>query len=46
VTLPWVVAGHAVLFADEAVAASVAQERLASLAAALAMPVCIVPRAA
>jgi hypothetical protein len=46
VTLPWVVAGHAVLFADEAVAASVAQERLASLASALAMPVCIVPRAA
>ena len=46
VTLAWVVAGHAVLFADEAVAASVAQERLASLAAALAMPVCIVPRAA
>lgn len=46
VTLPWVVAGHAVLFADETVAASVAQARLASLAAALAMPVCIVPRAA
>ncbi len=46
VTLPWVVAGHAVLFADASVAASVAQERLASLAAALAMPVCVVPRAA
>ncbi len=46
VTLPWVVAGHAVLFADEVVAASVAQERLASLAAALAMPVAIIPRAA
>lgn len=46
VTLPWVVAGYAVLFADETVAASVAQARLASLAAALAMPVCIVPRAA
>jgi hypothetical protein len=46
VTLPWVVAGHAVLFADASVAASVAAERLASLAAALAMPVCVVPRAA
>ena len=46
VTLPWVVAGHAVLFADKTVAASVAQERLASLAAALAMPVAIIPRAA
>jgi hypothetical protein len=46
VTLPWVVAGHAVLFADEAVAGSVAQERLASLAAALAMPVAVIPRAA
>ena len=46
VTLPWVVAGHAILFADASVAASVAQERLASLASALAMPVCVVPRAA
>lgn len=46
VTLPWVVAGHAILFADASVAATVAQERLASLASALAMPVCIVPRAA
>ncbi len=46
VTLPWVVAGHALLFADASVAATVAQERLASLAAALAMPVAVVPRAA
>ena len=46
VTLPWVVAGHALLFADASVAATVAQERLASLASALAMPVCVVPRAA
>ncbi len=46
VTLPWVVDGHAVLFADASLAASVAQERLASLAAALAMPVAIIPRAA
>ncbi len=46
VTLPWVVDGHAVLFADPSLAASVAQERLASLAAALAMPVAIIPRAA
>ena len=46
VTLPWVVAGHAILFADASVAATVAQERLASLASALAMPVCVVPRAA
>ena len=46
VTLPWVVAGHALLFADASVAATVAQERLASLASALVMPVCVVPRAA
>jgi hypothetical protein len=46
VTLPWVVAGHALIFADASVAATVAQERLASLASALAMPVCVVPRAA
>ncbi|MEY3830136.1 MAG: hypothetical protein RL636_1837 [Verrucomicrobiota bacterium] len=46
VTLPWVVDGHALLFADASLAASVAQERLASLAAALAMPVAIIPRAA
>lgn len=46
VTLPWVVDGHALLFADAAVAASVAQERLASLASALAMPVCVIPRSA
>ncbi|NBV79278.1 MAG: hypothetical protein EBR62_05375 [Verrucomicrobia bacterium] len=46
VTLPWVVAGHAILFADASVTATVAQERLASLASALAMPVCVVPRAA
>ena len=46
VTLPWVVAGHAILFADASVAATVAQERLASLASSLAMPVCVVPRAA
>jgi len=43
VTLPWVVAGHAVLFADDS---AVAEERLRSLASALAMPVCIVRRAA
>ena len=44
VTLPWVVDGHAILAADETVAASVAEERLASLAAALAMPVCVIRR--
>jgi hypothetical protein len=44
VTLPWVVDGHAILLADETVAASVAEERLASLAAALAMPVCVIRR--
>ncbi len=43
VTLPWVVEGHAVLFADDS---AVAEERLRSLAAALAMPVCVVRRAA
>jgi hypothetical protein len=43
VTLPWVVEGHAVLFAD---ASAVAEERLRSLACALAMPVCVVRRAA
>ena len=46
VTLPWVVEGHALLFADASVAASVAQERRASLASALAMPVCVIPRSA
>jgi hypothetical protein len=46
VTLPWVVDGHALLFADASLAASVAQERLASLADALAMPVAIIPRVA
>ena len=44
VTLPWVVDGHALLFADQTIAASVAEERLASLAAALAMPVCVIRR--
>jgi hypothetical protein len=44
VTLPWVVEGHALLLADETVAASVAQERLASLASSLAMPVCVIRR--
>jgi len=44
VTLPWVVEGYAILMADESVAASVAEERLASLASALAMPVCIIRR--
>jgi len=44
VTLPWVVDGHALLMADETVAASVADNRLASLASALAMPVCVVRR--
>ena len=43
VTLPWVVEGHAVLFADDS---AVAEERLRSLASALAMPVCVVRRAA
>jgi hypothetical protein len=46
VTLPWVVEGHAVLFADDSVAAAVAEARLRSLADSLAMPVCIVRRAA
>ena len=44
VTLPWVVDGHAILVADESVVASVAEERLASLASALAMPVCVIRR--
>ena len=44
VTLPWVVDGHAILQADETVATSVAEERLVSLASALAMPVCVVRR--
>jgi hypothetical protein len=44
VTLPWVVDGHAILMADETVGASVAEARLASLASALAMPVCVVRR--
>jgi hypothetical protein len=44
VTLPWVVDGHAILMADETIAASVAEERLSSLASALAMPVCVIRR--
>ena len=44
VTLPWVVDGHAILVADETVAAAIAEERLASLASALAMPVCVICR--
>jgi len=44
VTLPWVVDGHALLMADETVAASVADNRLASLSSALAMPVCVIRR--
>ncbi len=44
VTLPWVVEGHAILMADETVAAAIAEERLASLASALAMPVCVIRR--
>jgi hypothetical protein len=44
VTLPWVVEGHAILLADETVAEAIAEERLASLASALAMPVCIIRR--
>ena len=44
VTLPWVVEGYALLLADESVAASVAEERLASLASSLAMPVCVIRR--
>ena len=42
--LMMLVDGHAILLADETVAASVAEERLASLAAALAMPVCVIRR--
>jgi hypothetical protein len=45
VTLPWVVGGHALLFADASVAATVAEARLRSLADSLAMPVCVVRRA-
>jgi hypothetical protein len=44
VTLPWVVEGHALLLADETVAASVAEDRLASLASSLAMPVRVIRR--
>ena len=44
VTLPWVVDGHAILLADESVPASIAEERLVSLASALAMPVCVIRR--
>ena len=44
VTLPLVVDGHALLQADESVATPVAEARLASLAYALAMPVCVVRR--
>ena len=44
VTLPWVVEGHALLLADATIAASVAEDRLASLASALAMPVCVIRR--
>lgn len=44
VTLPWVVEGHALLLADETVAASVAEDRLTSLASSLAMPVCVIRR--
>jgi hypothetical protein len=44
VTLPWVVDGHAILMADETVAAAVAEERLVSLASAIAMPVCVIRR--
>ncbi|MBM3867501.1 MAG: hypothetical protein FJ384_01035 [Verrucomicrobia bacterium] len=44
VTLPWIVDGHALLQADETVAASVAEQRLASLTAALAMPVRVLRR--
>jgi hypothetical protein len=40
---PLVVEGHAVLFADDS---AVAEERLRCLADSLAMPVCIVRRAA
>ena len=46
VTLPWVVDGHALLWADESVAAAVAEVRLASLAAALSLPLAILRRAA
>lgn len=44
VTLPWVVEGHAVLFADDSLPPAVSEERLAALAASLAMPVCVVRR--
>ena len=45
VTLPWIVDGHAVLFADDSLPVAVAEDRLAALAASLAMPVCVVRRA-
>lgn len=45
VTLPWVVAGHALLWADETVTATVSEARLASLAAALSLPLAILRRA-
>lgn len=44
VTLPWVVDGHALLFADETLLPAVAEQRLASLASSLAMPVCVIRR--
>ena len=44
VTQRLVFEGDALLLADETVAASVAQERLASLASSLAMPVCVIRR--
>ena len=46
VTLPWVIDGHAFLWADETLVESIAEERLQAMASALAMPVCIVRREA
>ena len=42
VTLPWMIEGHAFLWADDTLIESIAEERLQSMASALAMPVCIV----
>lgn len=44
VTLPWVIDGHAFLWADETLVESIAEARLQAMASALAMPVCIVRR--
>lgn len=46
VTLPWVIEGHAFLWADDTLVESIAEERLQAMISALAMPVCIVRREA